>query len=164
MAATFLNQPQYLRCGLSVQGIGWAYLALNAVGLCGVWSHKLTARLGRRRLAVLVFGLSAAACATLALTRSAAVSFGMFALLAALGSVLAPLVSELQNRQVATADRATQLSIYALCSDLAMAGADYILCAAADRSLTMAFVLCAILCVLCAAGGARSAHVKSGIK
>jgi hypothetical protein len=82
----------------------------------------------------------------------------MFALLAALGSVLAPLVSELQNRQVATADRATQLSIYALCSDLAMAGADYILCAAADRSLTMAFVLCAILCVLCAAGGGHGVH------
>jgi predicted MFS family arabinose efflux permease len=158
MAATFLNQPQYLRCGLSVQGIGWAYLALNAVGLCGAWSRKLTARLGRQRLAGLVFGLSAAACVALAFTRSAAVSFGMFALLAALGSVLAPLVSELQNRQVATADRATQLSIYALCSDLAMAGADYILCAAADRSLTGAFILCAILCVSSAASAGRWLH------
>jgi predicted MFS family arabinose efflux permease len=156
---TFLNQPQYLRCGLSVQGIGWAYLALNALDLCGAWSHKLTARLGRRKLVMLVFGLSAAACATLAFTRSAAASFGMFALLAALSSVLAPLVSELQNRQVTTADRATQLSIYALCSDFAMAGADYALCAVADRSLTAAFVLCAILCVLgVAGGGARAAR------
>jgi predicted MFS family arabinose efflux permease len=148
MATTFLNQPQYLRCGLSVQKIGWAYLALNAVGLCGAWSQQLTARLGRQRLVALVFGLSAAACAALALTHSAAVSFGAFVLLTALGSVLAPLASELQNRQVATADRATQLSIYALCSDLAMAGADYGLCAIADRSLPGAFTLCAVFCVL----------------
>jgi hypothetical protein len=105
-----------------------------------------------------------AACAALAFTRSAAVSFGMFALLAALGSVLAPLVSELQNRQVTTADRATQLSIYALCSDFAMAGADYVLCAAADRSLTGAFILCAILCVLGVAGGGTEHAIKSGIK
>lgn len=151
MVTTFLNQPQYVRCGLSVQRIGWAFLAANAVAMAGAASYRLTQRAGARRLAGAVFALSAAACALLACTRSAFVSVGAILLLSAASSVLTPLLSELKNQQVFAADRATQLSIYSIFSDLTMAGADLALCTAADRSLPGAFWLAAAVCLL---GGA----------
>lgn len=151
LVITYLNQLQYSRLGLSVQAVGWVYLVANLVSMASVSSSGLTRRLGARRMSAAVFGLSAAGCAVLACTRSAAVSVGAILLLGAASGVLAPLVSELQSRQVTAADRATQLSIYAIFGDLTMAGTDFVLCMAADRSLPGAFWLCSAVCL---AGGA----------
>lgn len=148
LAVTYLNQLQYVRCGLSVQAVGWIYLAANLVSMAGISSSRLTRWLGARRMSAAVFSLSAAGCVVLACTRSAAVSVGIILLLGAASGVLAPLVSELQSRQVTAADRATQLSIYAIFGDLTMAGSDFVLCMAADRSLSGAFVLCAAVCLV----------------
>jgi MFS family permease len=151
MVKTFLNQPQYLRCGWSVQDIGWAFLALQFAAMLGVWSQKFTQRLGAVRLMLCIFGGAALGCLLLAGTTSAALSFGCILFLSVLSSLLSPLWTELQNQQVTVADRATQLSVYALFEDLTMAGTDYALCFVADRSLSGTFVLCAAVCI---AGGA----------
>lgn len=148
MASTFLNQPQYVRCGMSVQRIGWVFLLTNAASMAGVSSHRLTRRVGARRMAGAVFAASAVCCVLLARTRSAAVSVGAILLLAAASGVLSPLLSELKNRQVTAADRATQLSIYSIFDDLTMAGGDLVLCTVADRSLSGAFALCAAACLI----------------
>lgn len=150
-ATVWLNQNQYLRCGMSAQAIGWAYMAATGASMTGVFSQPVTDTLGRVRTATAVFAVAAIACMTLALTRSAVLSVGCVIALKAGSGLVEPLFSRVFNRQVATADRATQLSIFAVISDTAAAGASLAYGQSADVSLDMAFWLGAAVCAIGAA-------------
>lgn len=150
-ATVWLNQNQYLRSGMDTQAIGWAYMAATVASMTGVFSQTVTDALGRVRSAAAVFGLAAAACMTMALTRSAALSIVCVIALKAGSGLVGPLFSRIFNGHVITADRATQLSIFALLSDTAAAGASLAYGRSADVSLDMAFWLGAAVCAFGAA-------------
>lgn len=150
MVTIWLNQNQYLKCGMSETDIGWVYIAVTVITLVGVFSKRVTDVIGRIRFPVIVFLTAIALNLILAYTYSPVVSFGCIAALAAADSLLKPLISELLNQQVAANDRATQLSIFAVLQDLAAAGANLFYGKAADISLNIAFLLMA---GACAAGG-----------
>lgn len=152
MVLVWLNQPQYLRCGMSAAAIGWAYIAVTVAALASAGSKRMTDRFGAARFAVSAFLLAGAGCATLLATRSAALSFACIAGMTMADSLLAPLAGRLINDQITARDRATQLSIYAFLQDLVAAGADFVYGRAADVSLDWAFLLAALACALgCAA-------------
>ena len=69
-------------------------------------------------------------------------------------ALLSPLMGQVWNRQVATADRATQLSIYAVLDEAVAAGGTLILGRAADVSLDTAFWLGGAVCIVCALAAA----------
>ncbi|WP_130869756.1 MFS transporter [Intestinimonas massiliensis (ex Afouda et al. 2020)] len=142
----FLNQPQYQRCGMGNESIGLVYLAAALLGLTGVFSARLTRRLGERRTARLLFGLAALSCLALAGTRSAPLSVAWVLLLRVGNSLFQPLQLELQNRQITTEDRATALSVGAMVMDGVGVGANLAFGAAAELTLSAAFLLGAGLC------------------
>lgn len=148
MATVWFNQPQYARCGMGVRTISAAYIAVTVCTLVAPLSKPLTDRLGARRFSTLVLLLCALSALTLACTTSALLSFVCIALMAAAGCLLSPLASELFNRQVSDADRATHLSIFSLVQSGVAAGADLLYGQAADVSLPCVFGVIAIAALL----------------
>ena len=148
---TWPNQNQYLRCGMSGQAIGWVYIAVSVVSLSGTFSQRFTDKMGRARSALGAIAMAGLACLALTLTRSAALSVGCILLMEGSYAIIGPLASQVWNRQVTGADRATQLSIYAVLDEAVSAGGTLVLGWAADMSLDTAFLLGAGICLLCAA-------------
>lgn len=144
----FLNQLQYQRAGIPDGLLGVLLAGMQALGFLGVLSPALTKRLGERRTSLLLTAAGAASCVLLAHTESPVLSVAGVALLVLAGSLLSPLQSVLQNREVRTAYRATELSVYAMVLDAISAGANVAFGRAADVSLPLAFQMGAAACVL----------------
>ena len=152
MITVWLNQNQYLRCGMSSAHMGWAYIAVSAAALAGIFSHRLTRRLGQRGFAALLFLVSAAAALLLVLVRSAVLSAALVAAVSMARALLTPMTAAICSDAVRSSSRATQLSIVAMMQNITAAGATSLLGRAADRSLSAALGLCALCCLLgCAA-------------
>lgn len=152
MITVWLNQNQYLRCGMNGAGMGWAYIVVSAAGLTGAFSHRLTERMGMRRFAAMLFLSSAAASLLLMGIRSVALSVLLVAAVSMARALLLPLAAIISSDAVHTHSRATQLSIFAMIQNIFAAGTSFVLGRASDISLNAAFMLCALACILgCAA-------------
>lgn len=144
---TFLNQLQYARCGLSDTAIGLLYIAATAAGIAGLWSARLTRRLGTGRASVLFYGGGALACIVLALTISPLPSVCAILGLRLCHTLFQPFFMELQNQQVTTPHRATALSIQAMLMDGVGVGTNLAFGALAEINLSYAFWLGGGLCL-----------------
>lgn len=152
MITVWLNQNQYLRCGMEASHMGWAYIVVSAAALMGAFSQKLTRRMGERRFAAALFLSVAAAGILLVFVRSAALSVLLVAAVSMGRALLLPLASVISSDAVRTHSRATQLSVFAMLQNTVAAGASFALGRASDFSLNAAFGLCAVFCILgCAA-------------
>ncbi len=146
IVTVFLNQLQYERCGLGNAAIGYIYVAITLLGLIEAKSQSFSKRLGFRNSGALLLSLGAMACFALIFTNSAALSVASVMLLRLANSLFNPLQTELQNRQVKTAFRATTLSIYAMITDGVSACANLAFGALADIELSMAFAFGTVIC------------------
>ena len=147
IVTVFLNQLQYERCGLGNAAIGYIYVAVALLGLVEAKSQSFSKRLGIKNSGSLLLGLGAFACFALIFTNSAAISIASVMLLRLSHSLFNPLQTELQNRQVKTAFRATTLSIYAMITDGVSACANLAFGALADVELGMAFAFGTAICL-----------------
>lgn len=146
----FLSQLQYAKCGISNAAIGYIYIVITIAGLCGALSAKITKRLGIFRTVSVLFLSAAAACLILALTGSAWLSISGILILRIAFGLFQPLQSELQNRQVHTANRATALSIQAVIIDSVGIATNIAFGGLAEMELAYALLFGAVLCI---AGG-----------
>ena len=147
---TWLNQNQYLRCGMDSAAMGFVYILVSVISMVSVFSQRVTDRVGRARTVLWTLALTGLACATLILTRSAVLSAACILFLEASSALINPLMSQVWNRQVTSADRATQLSIYAVLDEAVSAMGSLVIGQTADVSLDGAFLLCAGVCLACA--------------
>lgn len=143
----FLNQLQYVKCGLSAPAMGYIYTAVTLAGLVGVYSARFTKKAGTGRAGLLFFGGACAACLALAFTHRAALSVGSILTLRIAASLFQPFELELQNRQIRTQNRATALSVNAMLTDSIGAGTNLLFGALAQRSLPGAFFFGGGLCL-----------------
>lgn len=137
--SVFLNQIQYERCAMSASAIGYVYIGVTLAGLSGLFSAKLTRRIGEKRVGTAFFLAAIAACIALGFTGRAQVSVLSVLLLNAANSLYQPYQTELQNRRVQSADRATELSVYAMVIDCVSAGTSVLFGALANVCLKAAF-------------------------
>ncbi|MEG1548550.1 MAG: MFS transporter [Clostridia bacterium] len=144
----FFNQLQYVSCGLSGVSIGKIYIAVTIIGLGGMFSAKLTRRFGVMPLSATLYAIAAASCITLAFTRNAMLSIAAIMLLRLSFSLFQPLQLDLQNKQVATNNRATALSINAVLIDSVGIGTNIIFGKLADADLASAMVFGAGACIV----------------
>lgn len=144
----FLNQLQYVKCGLSPSAIGYIYMVVTIAGLCSALSSKITGKLGIVPTAVLLFAAAAISCMVLAFTNNAWLSvLGVLVLRVAFG-LFQPLREELQNRQIVDGNRATALSIHAVIIDSVGAGVNVAFGSLAEDNLAHAFLFGAALCAM----------------
>lgn len=152
MITVWLNQNQYLRCGMDSTRMGWAYIAVSAAALLGAFSQRFTRCMGERRFAATLFIASAAAGLLSVFVRSAALSVLLVAAVSMARALLLPLTSRICSDAVHTHSRATQLSVFAMIQNTFAAGASFALGRASDVSLNLACILCGLACILaCAA-------------
>ena len=144
----WLNQNQYLRCGIPVQAMGLIYLAVSGISLISAFSKQASDKLGPLTLGVGAAFLSGLMCLLLVWTRSGELSVLAIMVMSAGSALAGPLYTLVFNRQVRTADRATQLSIFAVIMDVTSAGTSLAYGRVADGSLSGAFVLGAVVCTL----------------
>ena len=151
---TWLSQNQYLRCGMSGRAMGFVFILVSVASMAGVFSQPVTDRVGRSRAIPGTLALAGLACLALVFTRSAALSAGCILFLEGSFALVSPLASQVWNRQVTSADRATQLSVYAVLDEAVAAGGSLVIGRVADASLDGAFGLCAAACLACALAAA----------
>lgn len=144
----FLNQLKYEACGIEPAAMGYIYILVTVSGLAGVFSARLTGRLGMRRFGLLLFGAAVFSCVTLAVTGSGVLAAGSVVLLRLSASLFVPLQTEIQNRHVKTADRATVLSIYAVLTEGTGIATNLLFGAAAQAALSFAMICGAVMCAL----------------
>ena len=145
--SVFLNQLQYVRCGMTPSVIGFCTLATMAAGLCGPLSEPLTRRFREHTFGQSLLLLCALACLTLAITGSAVLSVIAVTVLCGASALFMPLSAAMENRMVVSDDRATALSVNALIIDGIAAAADPVIGRLAEKSLSGTMVLCAVMCM-----------------
>lgn len=143
----FLNQLQYVKCGLSNETIGVIYIAVTVFGLLGAASARLTNRFGAKVFAIMLYLAAVSACVALAVTNLAWASVSSVLLLRVSFSLYQPLLMRLQNEQIFTANRATALSIHAVLMDSVGIAANLAFGKSAERSLPFAMLLGAFFCL-----------------
>lgn len=143
----FLNQPQYIKCGLNPTAIGYIYIFVTILGLCGVFSYRLTKKMGRSVFMGSCYATAIVVCAVLAFTESAVLSVAGIMLLRVVFSLAQPLFTEIQNEQIVAVNRATMLSINAVVMESVGVGTNVLFGAMTERSLSWAFLLGVLLCV-----------------
>lgn len=144
----FLSQLQYEKCGIIPADMGYIYILVTTAGMAGIWSSKLTGRLGVRPCTFLLFGMGGGACLVMAFTDSAFLSVAGVVVLCMAAGLFLPLQTELQNRHVKAADRATILSIYAVIMEGTGIFTNLLFGRAATASLSFAMGSGTVLCLL----------------
>lgn len=147
----FLNQLKYEACGIAPASMGYIYILMTVSGMAGVWSARCTEQIGMKRFALLLFGAAGISCVVLALTGSRVLAVGGIVLLRLSASLFVPLQTEIQNRHVKAADRATVLSIYAVLAEGTGIATNLLFGAAAQAALPAAMLCGAVMCALGAA-------------
>lgn len=146
MVTVFLSQLQFVKCGLSSSAIGYIYVGITIAGLCGVFSARLTKKVGVITLATTLYVFAAIACLALAFTTSVWLSAIGVLVLRVSFSLFQPLHMDLQNKQVQTTNRATALSINAIIIDSVGIATNVAYGKLADFNLMRALLLGTGLC------------------
>ena len=159
--STFINQLQYVRCGMDERIMAVVYGLTTLVGLCGVFSSELTKRAGARQTGLLLLGSMAVSCLLLAATTSAVLSIAAILIMCAVSALYGPLAATMENRLIVAQERATALSVNTLVSDGVAIPLTLLLGRLAEVSLPGTFLLCALVCGLAAAlFGCAEAHAQ----
>lgn len=143
----FLNQLHYTRIGMTVGMISAAYIILSLAGLTGVFSSRLSDRMGEKQAG---YGLSIGSflcCIVLAVTRNIGISVAAVIGLRIFHSLMQPLQLEYQNRQLQTEYRATALSMNAAFMSGIGVLLNLVFGYAADADLTAAILMGAGMCL-----------------
>lgn len=143
----YLNQIQYVKAGIDVKTMGLIYILVTLCGMVGMWSHWVTKKMGGISFGLAMFLSGAISCVILALTNQALVSVAAIVMLRISASLFAPFSTQLQNRQIKTADRATALSIYAVLLEGTGVVTNVIFGQAAQVNISWAMSCGAILCL-----------------
>lgn len=143
----YLNQIQYVKAGIDVETMGLIYILVTLCGMVGMWSHWVTKKMGGISFGLAMFLSGAISCVILALTNQALVSVAAIVMLRISASLFAPFSTQLQNRQIKTADRATALSIYAVLLEGTGVVTNVIFGQAAQVNISWAMSCGAILCL-----------------
>lgn len=144
----FLNQLQYERCGLGNAAIGFIYIMVTIIGMCGVCSAWFTEKTGIKAAGIILGGTAAASCIVLAVSETALPSVCGIAALRISNSLFQPFQMEMQNRQIHTKYRATALSIHAMILDSIAAGTNLVFGVLAEKDLVTAFLFGVGICIV----------------
>ena len=144
----FLNQIKYLQCGLSDSAIGYVYIAVTITGFLGIFSEKLTRKFGVIKFVSILYLSAAAACVILGATVNAWVSVASIIILRISFSLFQPLQMEIQNKQVVSENRATELSVNSVIINCVGIGTNLIYGKLSEFNIAYAMLCGSFLCLV----------------
>lgn len=141
----FLCQQKLISVGLTEQHIGWMEIVISCLGLSAVASAALTKKLGFKGFMVSCVLTISSGALVLGLTGDPGLAILCSILIDLACCWMNPLTSELYNRRVTVSDRATQLSVYAMLTELLSFGISFLMAAVSAWSTLGSFVLCSAM-------------------
>ena len=132
----------------SGSSIGLLFVAATLLGLLGFCSSSVTGRLGICSSLLLFCSMAAASCLTLAATSLAFPSVAAILVLRLSNTLFQPLLTEIQNRQIQTDNRATALGVNSMLLNSVAIGTNLVFGALADRTLSGAFLFGTGICII----------------
>ena len=144
----FFNQLQYTKAGMSARLISGVYILMTLSGLVSVFSAPLTKKLKPRFFGAMLFAVCSFSCLMLAFTENPFISVLGVLLVSACSSLMSPLGTELQNKAITAADRATALSMSTLIMDLLAVFTNLVFGKLAEFDLSAAMCFGGFLCIL----------------
>lgn len=146
-ARIMLSQPKFIALGMTEQHIGFFEITLSVLGLTGISSAALTKKLGFKKFMILGIGSIGISAWILGFTGHVLPAILSCALVEIAYDLILPLILDLQNKRVTVSDRATQLSVYAMISELLSFGISFLMSAVSARTYSGSFLLCAGMAV-----------------
>ncbi|QOR35106.1 MFS transporter [Clostridium sp. 'deep sea'] len=138
----FLNQLQYLKCGIAIKYFGVIIVLIQVANLSSVKSHLLSKKFGKQKtIAILIIAILLS-CIALIFTNNAILSVSFIFLISGSMSIINPIYAELQNLSITSGDRATVLSIYAMVGNVIAAVINPFIGKSADIAIETAFFTC----------------------
>ncbi|BES63834.1 MFS transporter [Gottschalkiaceae bacterium SANA] len=144
-ATVFLNQLQYQKAGIPVHYFGWILAGIQVVRLFSAKTKRVTDRWGNMSTLFILSTLVLVSCVGLVVTSQAVLSVLAILFISVSLAIMGPVEMDLKNKAIHTADRATILSIYSMIASLIGVGGNIIIGKAADHSVEMGFVICALM-------------------
>lgn len=143
----FLNQNQYVKCGIDIKYFGIILTGLCVVKLISARSYKVSAKLGQKR-AVILSGVFIALCVgCMAFTSSWIITLVLMVILTGASEIMHPMVTDMKNKSIDQAERATMLSIYSMTGSIMSAIINPVIGGADDISLEGGILMCCGLAV-----------------
>lgn len=143
-----LNQQKFLQLGMTEQHIGWFEIALSGLALTAVYSAALTKKLGFKKFLATCISTIVISMLVLGLTKNIFLAIISSALIEVFYDFLAPLVNDLYSKHVTVSDRATQLSVYAMISEIISFCLSFIMSAVTAYTYKGSFLFCAGMAAL----------------
>lgn len=144
----FLNQLLFVRSGMQDAQIGITYVIITLIGMLGVFSDKITKKIGGRRLGAVLYVFAIVSCVVMMFSYSAILSVLAIVILRIAYSMYQPLQLELQNQAVVVKDRATALSINAVIIDSVGIATNIIFGRLAESNLSGSFAFGGLICAI----------------
>ncbi|MCA1075163.1 MFS transporter [Clostridium bowmanii] len=147
VVGVFLNQSQYVRCGINIKYFGILAVVMQIVRLSSSKAYKFSNKLGANRSIQVLYSIITLGCITLVFTSNVTLTILSITFICASAAIISPIVLNIENKSISTMDRATLLSIFAMFGDLTGAGVNVIIGKTADISISSAFITCVGMCV-----------------
>lgn len=144
----FLNQLQYIHCGMNHSDIGIVYIAVTLAGLAGFFSAGITRRIGILSAMILFCCSAVFSCLILGSVQSTFPSVAGILILRMSNALFQPLQKQLMNQQIKQKNRATVLSLYNMLMNSIAIAINLVFGILADQELHSAFFFGAFLCSL----------------
>jgi len=142
VVTVFLNQDQYLAAGASERFMGIAFVISGLIGFLTVFSDLFTRKVGARSSGILLLLMMAVCVLFLSFITGLWISLLLITAVGALYGMYTPLISRIENDHVHISDRATQLSIYMMVSDVFSVIPNVMAGRIAEISLPLTFRIC----------------------
>lgn len=141
----FLNQVQYLKCGIEVKYFGLILVMMQVAPLVSAKAYKLSAKWGRSRSLWALGSCISIGCYVLMTTQGRIVSLSSIFIISLSMACIEPMSLEIQNESIEKENRATSLSIYAMIGDGLGAGISPIVGTLAEQAIESGFMVCSLL-------------------
>ncbi len=141
----FLNQLQYQRSGMDVRYFGIIMAAIQLLTMLSSKSYVVTGIIGQGKTVSIMASGVCLGTMLLSFTADPAASVLLIALVGLCNAMILPISSDIQNKSISTADRATMLSAYAMLMDVVAALTNLIIGRTANLSIGFSFVICSIV-------------------
>lgn len=141
----FLNQPQYIKCGIEIKYFGLIFACMQIIPAASSGTYKLLNRIKREKLIGIIVLIMIAAGFTLSITGSAIFSIISVALISLSSAIFQPLFYSKQNQNLKDNNRATVLSIYSMIIGLTSGSINIVIGKVAELSLSGSFILISAL-------------------
>lgn len=140
-----LSQQRFLDLGLTEQHIGWMEIVLSCLALSAVYSATLTKKFGFRKFIVTCVSTICISILVMGFTGNVMLAIFSSALIEVFYDFLMPLVNDLYSKRVTVSDRATQLSVYAMVSEVISFCLSFLMSFVTAQTYLGSFAFCAFL-------------------